>query len=992
MSARRAAAGGQVDRNARLAFRFDGQWFEGLAGDTLASALLANGVRLVGRSFKYHRPRGIFTAGPEEPNALVEVGSGDEREPNTPATTVELGEGLEARSQNRWPSLQFDLAAINGLAAPLFGAGFYYKTFMWPGPLWERLYEPAIRRAAGLGRASGAPDPGHYDLAHAFCDLLVVGAGPAGLAAALEASRRGARVVLCETDFQAGGRLLGDRLEIDGRPGADWAAAAIAELVDAPNVRVLLRTAVFAAHDGDQYAAVERCPPQSVDAGRARQRLWKIVARRTVLASGSVERLMVFGGNDRPGVMLASAVRAYLHRFAVAPGVRAAIFTGTDDGWRTAGDLVASGVEVAAVIDHRAQVAPAVTETATRAGVEILIGGRVAAAFGGGGGLRALELLRADGATRRLDVDLLAVSGGFTPTIGLASHLGERPQWSGEHAAFLVSGDTARLKPAGAAAGSWGLAGALRQGAQAAAEALAELGLGASAPVAQWRADDEPTDQRSLWRVPARREPAFVDLQHDVTDKDVFQAAQEGFTSVELMKRYTTLGMGTEQGKTIGPTGLALLAEAKGREIGEGGTILSRPPAQPVAIGALAGHHRGATFRPSRRTTSHDWAQQQGAVFVDAGQWKRAQWFAHPLDRDWRDAVEREVAAVRGGVGFCDVSTLGKIEVVGADAGAFLDRTYINTFSNLAPGRCRYGVMLREDGFVLDDGTVARLTDDRYVLTTTTLNAARVMQHLEFGRQVLWPDLDVQLASVTEQWAQFAVAGRNSNAVLRRLFGDAVDLSLETFPFMGAATFAWRGASVRLFRISFSGELAYEAAVPAQFGHAFVAALAEAGRPFGLAPYGTEALGVMRIEKGHAAGAELNGQTTARDLGLGKLMSSKKDYIGRRLAARPALTDPERPALVGLRPLSAKKRLRPGAHLLARHAPVVAASDEGHVTSAVYSPTLGGWIALALLKRGREREGDIVRVYDPVRQGDVLARVCAPVFVDPQGAWLHGRY
>ncbi|HKR89183.1 MAG TPA: glycine cleavage T C-terminal barrel domain-containing protein, partial [Phenylobacterium sp.] len=522
---------------------------------------------------------------------------------------------------------------------------------------------------------------------------------------------------------------------------------------------------------------------------------------------------------------------------------------------------------------------------------------------------------------------------------------------------------------------------------RAALEALLDLGFKSVAEGRAPHAADESAEATPLWRVAKSRAKAFVDFQHDVTEDDVALAAREGFVSVEHLKRYTTLGMATDQGKTSQLNGHALLAAATGKSIAEAGTILSRAPYAPVAIGALAGHHRDEDFRPERRTASHVWAEAMGATFVDAGQWKRAQWFDRPGLTDWLEIVNAEVAAVRGGAGVCDVSTLGKIEVHGADAGVLLDRLYVNTFSNLPVGRARYGVMLREDGFVLDDGTTSRFAEDRYFVTTTTVNAARVMQHIDFARQALWPELDVQATSVTEQWATYAVAGPRSRELLQRLLPDE-DLSNEGFPYMGCREFVWRGAPARLYRLSFSGELAYEISAPAHLGDALVRALFDAGAEFDVRPYGTEALGVMRIEKGHVGGGELNGQTTAADLGLGKMMSKKKDFIGRVMAARPGLTDPERPSLVGLKPVSGRDRIRAGAHLLARGAAAVAANDQGQVTSAAFSPTLGHPIALALLTRGAERLGERVIVHDPVRGGDVEAEVCSPVFVDPQGERL----
>lgn len=977
--------GGLIDRSRPLAFRFDGQSFNGFAGDTLASALMANGVKLVGRSFKYHRPRGIFSAGPEEPNALVEMRSGARREPNTKATTVELYDGLEAASQNRWPSLQFDIGALNQLASPLLVAGFYYKTFMWPAAFWEKLYEPLIRRSAGLGSLSGEADPDCYEKACAFCDLLAIGAGPAGLAAALSAGRAGLRVILTEEDFALGGRLLSETHSIDGAPGVAWARAIEAELAHMPNVRILRRTSVFGAYDGE-YGAIERVadhlatPPEFTP----RQRLWKVVATEALLATGAIERPIVFAGNDRPGIMLASAMRTYVNRFAASPGQRTAIFTSSDDGWRTAGNLRHAGVTVEAVIDSRSQVAPEVAALAT--GLPAYLSSRVVGTRGGHA-LTAIQIADEKDRRHSIKVDALGLAGGWNPNNGIATHLGGKGIWSDAKSAFICGDTRSGLHIAGAAAGRWTLREALDDGMRIGSEVAQRAGLTPPAPQ-HFQTGDERSGVAPLWQIAGSRGKAFVDLQNDVTADDVALAAREGFRSVEHLKRYTTLGMATDQGKTSNVNGLAMMAELTGRSIVQTGATRARPPHVPVAIGALAGLHVGRHFKPTRLTSGHEWAKAHGAVFVEAGQWLRAQWFTQPGETDWLQSTVREVKAVRSSVGICDVSTLGKIAVTGADAGRFLNRVYINTLSTLPVGKVRYGVMLREDGFVMDDGACARLGADNYVMSTTTANAGRVMQHLEFCHQVLWPDLDVQMVSVTEQWAQYAVAGPRSRELLQALLGDALDVSDQTFPYLACAEFTIGKVRLRLFRISFSGELAYEIASPATYGDALVRALMAAGKPFDVTPYGTEALSVMRIEKGHPAGSELNGQTVARDLGLGRMMSTKKDFIGRVMARRPALLDPARPTLVGFRPVDTAQRLRNGAHFVARGKTPSPETDEGFMTSTAFSPSLNHWIGLGLLARGPERIGERIRAYDPIRSSDIEVEVVSPVFVDPEGVRL----
>ncbi len=987
----RLASGGLIDRSLSHRFAFDGRLYNGHPGDTLASALLANGVRLFGRSFKYHRPRGVLSAGPEEPSALVELRGGARREPNTPATTIELYDGLEATSQNRFPSLGFDLLAVNNLLSPLLSAGFYYKTFMWPASWWEKVYEPLIRRAAGLGRAAGLPDPDHYDRAHLFCDVLVIGAGPAGLAAALAAGRRGARVVLCESDPLLGGRLLAETGEVDGMPGADWAAHAEAALRDCPSVTILRRTSVASVFDHGSYVAVQRVAdhkPQP-DPHEPRQREWRIVAKRAVLAAGGFERLAAFSGNDRPGVMLAGAVRTYLNRFAVAPGKSAVVLTGGGDGWRTVADLTRHGVPIAAIVDRRREISPEQHKLAAASGAWLHLGAKVTGTRGGPA-LWGVDIAGADGVPRFVSSDLLAVAGGWNPAVHLTSHLGGKPVWNEAACAFLPGALPPGMAVAGAAAGTFALSAVLAEGAAGGAAAAEAAGFSGPAPSVP-QASDAAIAPTPIWIIDGGKQKAFVDLQHDVTLKDIALAHREGFVSVEHLKRYTTLGMATDQGKTGGVAGMAAMAALTGRGMAETGTTLHRPPFTPVAIGALAGHHRGKDFRPARLTPAHRWAAEQNASFVETGPWLRAQWFTQPGETDWLQSCMREVNAVRGSVGVCDVSTLGKIEIAGPDAGALLDFLYINTFSTLPVGRVRYGTMLREDGFVFDDGTTARLERDRWVMTTTTANAPRVLQHMEFVHQVLRPDWRVAFISVTDQWAQFAVAGPRAREVIAATLDPGENVSDAAFPFMACGSFTTLGGvTARLFRISFSGELAYEIGVPSAYGDALARRIMAAGAAFGITPYGLEALGTMRIEKGHPAGGELNGQTTAIDLGMGRMMATKKDFIGRAMAQRPALRDPQRPTLAGIRPLRPQDRLRAGAHLLAKDAPSTIAHDAGWVTSVAFSPSLGHWIGLAMLTNGPARHGEIVRADDPVRGGSVLVEVVPPCFVDPEGARLRG--
>jgi sarcosine oxidase subunit alpha len=986
----RLPTGGRIDRARPIRFWFDGRAMTGFAGDTLASALVANGVRLVGRSFKYHRPRGILTAGSEEPNALVELRSGARREPNTRATTVELFDGLDALSQNRWPSLAFDLMSVTGLAGGILSAGFYYKTFMWPAALWEKLYEPLIRRAAGLGRAAGVEDPDHYEKAHAHCDVLVIGAGPAGLMAALTAGRSGARVILADEDFALGGRLLAERHEIDGKDAGAWASAAEAELATLPNVRIMRRTTVFGVYDGGTYGAIERVndhvavPPPF----EARQRSWRIYAKRSILAAGALERPLVFANNDRPGVMLAGAARTYINRFAAVPGRRLAVFTSSDDGWRTAADASGAGIGIEAIIDSRTDVAPLLWADLAKSGARILLGATVTRALGARV-IQAIEVRDASGRMSTIQCDALAMSGGWSPTVHLTSHLGGKPAWNDALATFVPGSLPPGMSVVGAANGAMTLAAALAGGRDVGAHAASETGHTAHAPPLP-KADDEPASTSALWHVSGGRGLAFVDFQNDVTTKDIGFASREGYRSVELLKRYTTLGMATDQGKTSNVNGLALLAAQQGRPIDAVGSTLNRPPYTPVAIGALAGHHRGKEFRATRLSPLHEWAGKQGAVFVETGAWLRASWFPR-AGEDWLAAATREVKAVRSAVGLTDVSTLGKIDIQGPDAATLLDRVYCNTFSTLAVGRARYGLILREDGFVMDDGTTSRLGPEHFLMTTTTANAVGVMRHLEFCHQCLWPDLDVQMATVSEQWAQLAIAGPRSRDVLARIVDRQHDISNAEFPYLTArAVTILGGTPARLFRISYSGELAYELSVPAGVGGSVAEAIMAAGADHGIAAYGLEAMGIMRVEKGHVAGNEINGQTTARDLGLAKMMSTRKDYIGRALANRPGLVEPDRWGLVGLKPMDREARVGAGAHLLPIGEAVTAANDLGYVTSSAYSPSLGHWIGLGLIAGGSARIGRRFRLVDLLRNTELDVEVCEPGFYDPAGERLHG--
>jgi len=978
----RIAGKGIIDRGRSVGFRFDGRDYGGFEGDTLASALLAGGVRLFGRSFKYHRPRGVMTAGSEEPSALVTVGQGAGQVPNVRATVQEIFQGLEARSQNRWPSLAFDVMEINDLAAPFLSAGFYYKTFMWPRSFWEKVYEPAIRRAAGLGALSGRLNDEPYEKAWAHCDLLVIGSGPAGLMAALAGGRAGAEVILAEEDSVFGGRLNAEVEEVAGKPASLWVADVLAELRALPNVRLMARTTVTGAYDGGTFGALERvglhlaAPPDALP----RECFWRIVARRAVLASGAHERQIAFPMNDRPGVMAAGAVRAYLNRWGVAAGQRIAVFGNNDDAHRTARDLAAAGVAIAALVDVR--------DDAPKSGDWPVFAGGQVIGTKGRLGLRSITVRTASGGQEVIEADCLAVSGGWNPALHLTCHLNGRPVWRDEIAAFVpTSGMVPGLEAAGAANGALSTAAALAEGAARAREALDALGM--RAPEVQVpRAENGAARIAAFWEVPGTEGRAWLDYANDVTVKDVRLSAHEGFRSVEHMKRYTTQGMAPDQGKNSSIGALAILADATGRGIPDTGTTTFRPPYVPVSIAALGAGGQGRGFAPQRYTTSHRAASERGAPMIEAGLWYRPSYFPRPRETTWRQSCDREVMAVRNRVGVCDVSTLGKIDIQGPDAGRLLDMVYTNGFSGLAEGRVRYGLMLREDGLVMDDGTTARLGPQQYLMTTTTAAAGQVMRHLDFVQQAFGPKWKVRTLSVTEHWAQFAVAGPLARELLNTILDEP--LAPADFPFLSCGAVHVGGVAARLFRISFSGELGYEIAVPARYGEALYRDLVARAESFGGAAYGMEALNVLRIEKGFITHAEIHGRVTAFDIGLQGMVSTKKDCIGKAASQRPGLVGPEREQMVGLRPLAPEKAFGAGAHLFDPGAAAVRQNDQGYVTSVCWSPTLSTHLGLGFLRNGRARLGQSVRLVDHLRGTDLLCEVTHPVFFDPEGGRARG--
>ncbi|WP_454684314.1 sarcosine oxidase subunit alpha [Ancylobacter moscoviensis] len=1006
----RTPAGGRIDRAAPVSFRFDGKTFTGYRGDTLASALIANGVHLVGRSFKYHRPRGFISAGSDEPNALVNVvRDGARQAPNLRATQVEIYEGLKAESQNRWPSLGFDAGAVNDLFSPFLPSGFYYKTFMWPAGAWKRFYEPKIRAMAGLGVAPTLPDPDRYTQNYAHCDVLVVGAGPAGLAAALAAASSGAKVILVDEQAEFGGSLLSETTAIiEGKPTADWLADTLANLAAKDNVTLLPRTTAFGYFPHNLIALAERVTDHLATPGAdlPRERLWQVRAKEVVLATGALERPLVFPENDRPGVLLADSGRTYLNRYGVRPGERAVIFTACDAGYRAALDLKAGGVAIAAIADLRPELTGELPAHALKAGIDVRPSTVVT---GTSGRLRVSGASLAKvkhgtvGPSESIACDVVLMSGGFTPSVHLFSQSRGKLVWDGAAGAYLPGTSVERERSAGASRGLSGLQRVLEDGyaqGEAAAKAARNFTSPARgqtpAPAESSRsipasAEDLGTDG-FIGATPHSRNPAFVkafvDWQNDVTAKDIKLATREGFRSIEHVKRYTTTGMATDQGKTSNMNALGIVSEALDTPVPQIGLTTFRPPFTPTTFGIFAGEARGNLFDPLRKTAIHYWAAEHGAAFEDVSLWKRAHYFPR-AGEDMHAAVARECKAVRASVGLFDASTLGKIEVVGPDAAEFMNRIYTNAWAKLEPGRLRYGVMLREDGFVMDDGVVGRLAPDRFHVTTTTGGAPRVLAHMEDYLQTEWPDLDVWLTSTTEQWAVIAVQGPKAREVIAPLI-EGIDLSKEAFPHMSVREGRICGVPTRLFSVSFTGELGFEINVPAEYGRSVWEAVYAAGERFGITPYGTETMHVLRAEKGYIiVGQETDGTATPDDVGLGWAVGkAKKDFVGKRSLARAAFSAPDRKQLVGLRTTDPRVVLEEGAQIVTDPSAPIPVPMLGFVTSSYNSAVLGRSIALAMIKGGRARIGQKLTV--PMETHAIEVEVVEPVFYDPKGERLNG--
>lgn len=976
---RRLDKGGRIDRAEPRTFTYNGKAMTGFAGDTLASALLASNEVVVARSFKYHRPRGFLSAGAEEPNGLFTVGSGGRTEPSIPGTTLELRNGLKAATQNAWPSVHKDVMAINNKLAAFLQTGFYYKTFMGPLKKSWMWYEPSIRRAAGLGSGTTDKDEARYENINLFCDVAVVGSGPAGLAAALAAGRSGARTMLIEQDFELGGDILSS-----SDPSEDgWRRSAIDELASLSNVEILRRTVAQGLYDGNQLLLQQVAGEQLID-GRAEQRMISLRAGAIVFATGALERPLVFSGNDTPGIMLASALRTYLNRYAVAPGQRVVIATNNDSAYEAAFDLANAGVAIT-MVDHRQVIPSDLLSRSAMLGMAIFPASSIAEAFGNP---RLTRVRIAGGHSAEIDCDCLGISGGWSPVVHLTSHGAIKPRYDEALAAFVPGGFATSHFGAGALIGAFDFDSAVADGQEAGASAATSAGYTPSArEVSGLGRKARAYHILPLWQpVTEGKAKAFVDFQSDVSLKDLKSAFVEGYESVEHLKRYTTLGMGTDQGKTANINALAIMAALRGVPMQMAGTTTFRPPYTGVTVGAIAGRSIGQHFRPTRRSPLHDANERHGATFIEAGLWKRA-WYYAWAGSTPETAYVREMELVRQGVGLADVSTLGKIDVQGRDAAELLNRVYVNGFAKLPVSKARYGVMLNDDGVVLDDGTTTRIADEHFYMTTTTAQAGEVMSWLEYLLQVHWPDLDVHVTSLTDEWGAMAISGPKSREALQLAFPQA-DVSNANLSYMGCLDVMVDGVRVRLIRLSFSGELAYEIHVAADYVDSLWEHILKAAAPLGIKPYGLEALASLRIEKGHVAGLELDHRNTLDDLGLGKMAGKEKAYIGKALRFREELQQPERWSLVGLELMEPEKKLRGGSILFA-------ATDEikghgrGYITSVTWSTELNKFIALGLYNGGLKHEGEEIIAAFPLKGEQVKLKIVSPHFIDHEGARLH---
>ncbi|HIN07683.1 MAG TPA: sarcosine oxidase subunit alpha family protein [Pelagibacteraceae bacterium] len=983
---------GYINRDKKISFTFNGKKYFGYEGDTLASALLANGIHLVGRSFKYHRPRGFFGAGVDEPNAKVQLYKGAKTEPNANATEVELVEGLIVKSQNCWPSVSFDFGAINNLFQKFFPAGFYYKTFMWPKSFWYKVYEPIIRKAAGLGVAPLKPDPDRYEHKYEYCDVLIAGSGPSGLASALAAAKNGARVILAEDKSRFGGSLLVDEVTIGNKKGKEWADEAISQLKSMPNVIVKNRSQVFGYYDHNMMVMFERTRDHIENPNKftPRQKLWYIRAKEIVISTGSLERPLIFGNNDRPGILLSSAAKEYLKVYGVLVGRKPIIFTNNDSAYDTAIEFKKNGINPL-VVDTRTNSDSSVISEAKNLNIDIKFSHGIANTKGH---------LKVNSATigkfnsdkssyenlEEVSCDCICVSGNWTPTVHLSSQSGNKLKFNETIDAFIPSQSRQKESTIGSANGSFTLKQALEDGFNKGFELSNKITNKNSKSTAPTSNERSYGEHDKFWCMPLPKNKhykRFVDFQNDVAVSDIELAVREGFRSIEHVKRYTTLGMATDQGKTSNLNGLQLVSNIEGKIVPEVGHTTFRPPYTAVTIGTIVGREVGKHYRPTRKSPMHEWHEKNNAVFVDAGLWLRPRYYKQD-NESLEEAAKREANNVRKNVGVCDVTSLGKIDIKGPDTAEFLNRIYTNAWMKLPVGKARYGVMLREDGIVFDDGTTTRISENHFHMTTTTAQAVNVLAHLEYYLQVVWPELNVNVLSTTEQWAGAALAGPNSRELLSKLFPETNILN-EALPFMGYKESDLFGVPARIFRISFSGELAYEINVESSYGTFMWEKIIEFGQEMNIEPYGTEALSTLRIEMGHVAGSELDGRTIPYDVSLEGMLSKKKDFIGKRSLTREAFLNPKREKVVGVIPLDKKTTIPEGSHLVKDGNASSPNPKLGHVSASCWSVEYNNPFSLAIIQDGKNRIGEKLYAVSPLNNKNIAVEIVSSHYVDPKG-------
>ena len=983
---------GLINRDKKISFKFNGKKYYGYEGDTLASALIANGVHLVARSFKYHRPRGFFGAGVDEPYAIVQLYRNNETEPNVRATEQELFEGLEAKSVNCWPSVNFDIGAINNLLKIFLPSGFYYKTFMWPKSFWYKVYEPFIRKSAGFGKVSTKHDQERYEHKYEYCDLLIAGSGPSGLASAYAAAKNGARVILAEDKPMFGGSLLTSDVNIGNQNGKEWAEKIISELKAMPNVILKNRSQVFGYYDHNMLVMSERVSDHLPKTNKyiPKQRLWYIRAKEVVISSGSIERPLVFGNNDTPGVMLSSAAKEYLKVYGVLVGKKPLIFTNNDSGYETAIEFKKNGIDPI-ILDTRKDPNSEIINEAKSLKIDIKFSHVVVAAKGYKK-VKSADIAKISEDKKQLsqieniNCDCICVSGFWTPTIHLASQSGNKTKFNEEIDAFVPGQSKQQETTLGSANGIFSLEETIKMAFESGFQLSKKITNNENKIFMPLVVEKKFTNHDKFWCVPlpkGKNYKRFLDFQNDVAVSDIEIALREGYRSIEHVKRYTTLGMATDQGKTSNLNGLQLVSNVENKVIPQIGHTTFRPPYTPVSIGAIVGREIGKHSKPTRKSPMHSWHEKNNAVFVDAGAWLRPRYYKQGNENLF-EASKREAKNVRQNVGVCDVTTLGKIDIKGSDAAEFLNRVYTNAWLKLPVGKARYGIMLREDGIVMDDGTTTRISENHYHMTTTTAQAANILSHLEYYLQLVWPELNVNVVSTTEQWAGAAIAGPKSRNLLQKLFPE-LDVSNEGLPFMGYIESNLFGVYARIFRISFSGELAYEVNVESDNGHYMWEKIIEIGKEFKIQPYGTEALSTLRIEMGHVAGSELDGRTIPYDNSLEGLVSKKKDFIGKRSLGKVAFVAPDRQKVVGIVPLDKKTSIPEGSYLVKDANAKLPNSKLGHVSASCWSVEYDNPFSLAILKDGKNMIGKKLYALSPLKNKSIPVEIVSSHYVDPKG-------